>query len=52
MGSREKAARGSAATEERRVLTGISAPSHPAFLPNNMFREFFGVLKDVVCRNM
>ena len=33
-------------------VCGISAPSHPAFLPNNMFREFFGVLKDIACRNM
>ena len=31
---------------------GISAPSDPWFLPNNMFREFVGILKDSLLGNM
>ncbi len=28
-------------------VCGIAAKSHPMYLPNNMFREYFGVLKDI-----
>ncbi|MDO4293321.1 MAG: YdcF family protein [Eubacteriales bacterium] len=31
---------------------GIGAPSGAFFLPNNMLREFFGVVKDWACGNM
>lgn len=31
---------------------GIAAPSYPAQLPNNMLREFFGVIKDFAFGNM
>lgn len=31
---------------------GIAADATPAYLPNNMFREFFGVVKDVLQQNM
>lgn len=31
---------------------GIAAPSHPYYLPNNMFREVFGIVKDLLCENM
>ena len=31
---------------------GIASPTTPAYLPNNMFREFFGVVKDVLVGNM
>lgn len=31
---------------------GIAAPSYLAQLPNNMFREFFGVMKDFLVGNM
>lgn len=31
---------------------GIAADSTPAYLPNNMFREFFGVCKDIFKGNM
>lgn len=33
-------------------VSGIAAPSEAALLPNNMFREFFGVLKDLVVGNL
>lgn len=33
-------------------VSGIAAPSEPALLPNNMFREFFGVLKDFLAGNI
>ena len=35
-----------------RHVSGIAAPSKVLFLPNNMFREFFGVVKDVLKGNM
>ena len=31
---------------------GLSAPSTPVYLPNNMLREFFGVLKDGLAGNL
>lgn len=31
---------------------GLPAQSHPGYLPNNMFREFFGILKDFVMGNL
>lgn len=31
---------------------GIAAPSDPWYLPNNMLREFFGVVKDFVVGNL
>jgi len=31
---------------------GIPAPSSPAYLPNNMLREFVGILKDTLQGNM
>lgn len=31
---------------------GISARSNVYFQPNNLVREFFGVMKDLVCRNL
>lgn len=31
---------------------GIAAPSDPWYLPNNMLREFFGVVKDFVAGNL
>lgn len=33
-------------------LEGLAADSYPAMLPNNLLREFFGVLKDVAVGNM
>lgn len=33
-------------------VRGIAAPSELTLLPNNMFREFFGVLKDFVMGNL
>lgn len=33
-------------------VSGIAAPSEAALLPNNMFREFFGVLKDFAVGNI
>lgn len=30
----------------------IAAPSDPAYLPNNMFREFFGLTKDFLAGNL
>lgn len=33
-------------------VVGIAAPSELTLLPNNMFREFFGVLKDFVMGNL
>ena len=33
-------------------VSGMAAPSELALLPNNMFREFFGVLKDFVMGNL
>ena len=35
-----------------RYVSGIAAPSKALFLPNNLFREFFGVAKDVLKGNM
>ena len=35
-----------------RHVCGIAASSRALFLPNNMFREFFGVVKDVLKGNM
>lgn len=31
---------------------GIAADSHPGFLPNNMLREFFGIVKDFLLGNL
>lgn len=31
---------------------GIPAYSNPLYLPNNMFREFFGIMKDLIKGNM
>lgn len=31
---------------------GLAAGSYPAMLPNNLLREFFGVIKDFVCGNI
>lgn len=31
---------------------GLSAPSTPLYLPNNMLREFFGVVKDALAGNL
>ncbi len=33
-------------------IYGISAPSNPRYLPNNMTREFIGVVKDTLLGNM
>lgn len=33
-------------------VSGIPAPSDPIFLVNNMFREYFGVVKDLLKGNM
>ena len=33
-------------------VSGLAAGSSPLFLPNNVTREVFGVLKDVYCGNM
>ena len=33
-------------------VAGLSAGSYPAMLPNNLLREFFGVVKDFVVGNM
>lgn len=33
-------------------VEGIAAPTYTALLPNNMLREFFGVMKDFLCGNM
>ncbi len=33
-------------------VCGIAAPVVPLYLPNNMLREFFGVVKDFVCGNL
>ena len=30
----------------------IAAPSNPLYLPNNMFREFFGLTKDFLMGNL
>ena len=35
-----------------RNVYGIAAPSKILYLPNNMFREFFGVVKDIARGNM
>ena len=35
-----------------RNVYGVAAPSKFLYLPNNMFREFFGVVKDVLRGNM
>ena len=31
---------------------GIPAPSDPVFLVNNMFREYFGMMKDLLTGNL
>ena len=31
---------------------GISASSHPLYLPNNMLRETFAIIKDKLCKNI
>ncbi len=33
-------------------VEGLSARSYPAMLPNNLLREFFGVIKDTLAGNM
>lgn len=33
-------------------VEGLAAPSYPAMVPNNLLREFFGVVKDVLVGNM
>lgn len=33
-------------------IEGLSAGSYPGMLPNNLFREFFGVVKDTLAGNM
>lgn len=33
-------------------IEGLSAPSYPAMIPNNLLREFFGVVKDFAVGNM
>ena len=33
-------------------VCGIPAEAHPLYLPNNMLREFFGVVKDLICGNL
>ncbi len=33
-------------------VCGIAAPSSPLYLPNNMTREAFGILKDLICGNL
>ena len=33
-------------------VCGISAPSNIYFQLNNMVREFFGIMKDLVCGNL
>lgn len=33
-------------------IEGQSAPSYPAMLPNNLLREFFGVVKDFLAGNL
>lgn len=33
-------------------VSGIAAGSHPLYLPNNMLREFFGVVKDFLSGNL
>ncbi len=33
-------------------VCGIAAPVVPLYLPSNMLREFFGVMKDFVCGNL
>ena len=35
-----------------RHVSGIAAPSMPLYFPNNMLREFFGVVKDTIKGNM
>lgn len=35
-----------------REACGIAAGSHPLYLPNNMLREFFGVVKDLLAGNL
>ena len=35
-----------------REVCGIAAGSHPFYLPNNMLREFFGVVKDFLTGNL
>ena len=34
------------------AVEGLSAGSYPLMLPNNLVREFFGVLKDFFMKNM
>ena len=33
-------------------VSAVSAPSDPLYLPNNMFREFFGFAKDYMEGNL
>lgn len=33
-------------------VSGVAAPSEPFLLPNNMFREFFGIVKDFLAGNL
>ena len=33
-------------------IYAIAAPSDPLYLPNNMFREFFGLTKDFLLGNL
>lgn len=33
-------------------VSAIAAPSDPLYLPNNMFREFFGLTKDFLMGNL
>ena len=33
-------------------VCGIAAPSSPLYLPNNMTREAFGIVKDLACGNL
>ena len=35
-----------------RNVYGIAAPSNPLYLPNNMLRESFGIVKDFLCGNL
>lgn len=41
-----------AGAEGCKEVFGIAAGSHPLYLPNNMLREFFGVIKDLLAGNL
>ena len=41
-----------AAKQGMKHISGLAAPTTPLYLPNNAFREFFGVVKDFICGNM